>query len=613
MVEWKPPFFYCWNIPFGSVSIKAQQNRKMIDSILEILMENMGNLVLIFLILFLILLVLFSKFYQRSSKDVAFVRTGMGGEKIVLTSGAMAIPIIHQVTPVNMNTLRLNVERSNDKGLITLDKMRIDIQSAFYVRVKGDKDGVALAAQTLGARTLNPQSIQELLEGKFVDAIRSVAASMSLEEIHSEGREFTDRVAKLVDDVVTKNGLELESVSLSSMDQTDKQYLDPSNTFDAEGLIKVTRETEESRRTRNEIEKNAELKIAQTNLDVEKKNLNIKRESEYARLQTDLDVTTKQTEQTAKITIIKAIKQKEASEVEIAQKEETEKNQLASEKTIKQERTLTEKAIRNAEIEKAKVLEKTEIDRSKEIKIAEKNKEIDLLKKEQEVVQARDETSKIEVQAVEAEEEVNRRREVAIAEKEKAVSLIRALRTAEEKAVAITGSADSEKLAAADLAEARKITSDAEANAIREELTARAEGQQRINESANILSDAQISMQVKLKIVDQLPDIISESVKPMQNIKDIKIIDVNGLAIDGSKRIDTAKSEGSTNGDVQERDLVDRAVTGALRYRAQAPVLDSLLKEVGLISGDESLEDLATGRSFETLTKTGTIKNKSKG
>ena len=119
-------------------------------------------------------------------------------------------------------------------------------------------------------------------------------------------------------------------------------------------------------------------------------------------------------------------------------------------------------------------------------------------------------------------------------------------------------------------------------------------------------------MQVKLKIVDQLPDIISESVKPMQNIKDIKIIDVNGLAIDGSKRIDTAKSEGSVNnGDVQERDLVDRAVTGALRYRAQAPVLDSLLKEVGLISGDESLEDLATGKSFETLKKTGTSKKKS--
>ena len=585
----------------------------MIDSILEILMENFGNLVLIFLILFLILLVLFSKFYQRSSKDVAFVRTGMGGEKIVLTSGAMAIPIIHQVTPVNMNTLRLNVERSNDKGLITLDKMRIDIQSAFYVRVKGDEDGVAKAAQTLGARTLNPQSIQELLEGKFIDAIRAVVASMTLEELHSEARDFTNRVAKLVDDVVTKNGLELESVSLSSMDQTDKQYLDPSNTFDAEGLVKVTRETEGSRRTRNEIEKNTDLKIAQTNLEAEKKNLDVKRESEYARLQTDLDVTTKQVEQTTQISIIRAIKQKEAAEVEIVQNEETEINKFASEKTIKQERILTEKAIRNAEIVKAKALEITEIDRSKEIKIAENNKEIDILKKELEVHKAREESRKIEILAVEAEEEVNSRREVAIAEKEKAVSHVRALRVAEDKAIEITKSAEAEKLAAEDLAGARKITSVAEANSIREELAARAEGQQRINESANILSDAQISMQVKLKIVDQLPDIISESVKPMQNIKDIKIIDVNGLAIDGSKRIDTAKSEGSTNGDVQERDLVDRAVTGALRYRAQAPVLDSLLKEVGLISGDESLEDLATGRSFETLTKTGTIKNKSKG
>ena len=585
----------------------------MIDSILEMLMENIGNLVLIFLILFLILLVLFSKFYQRSSKDVAFVRTGMGGEKIVLTSGAMAIPIIHQVTPVNMNTLRLNVERSKDKGLITLDKMRIDIQSAFYVRVKGDEDGVAKAAQTLGARTLNPQSIQELLEGKFIDAIRAVVASMTLEELHSEARDFTNRVAKLVDDVVTKNGLELESVSLSSMDQTDKQYLDPSNTFDAEGLVKVTRETEGSRRTRNEIEKNTDLKIAQTNLEAEKKNLDVKRESEYARLQTDLDVTTKQVEQTTQISIIRAIKQKEAAEVEIVQNEETEINKFASEKTIKQERILTEKAIRNAEIVKAKALEITEIDRSKEIKIAENNKEIDILKKELEVHKAREESRKIEILAVEAEEEVNSRREIAIAEKEKAVSHVRALRVAEDKAIEITKSAEAEKLAAEDLAGARKITSVAEANSIREELAARAEGQQRINESANILSDAQISMQVKLKIVDQLPDIISESVKPMQNIKDIKIIDVNGLAIDGSKRIDTAKSEGSTNGDVQERDLVDRAVTGALRYRAQAPVLDSLLKEVGLISGDESLEDLATGRSFETLTKTGTIKNKSKG
>ena len=79
----------------------------MFDSLLEIIIENMGNLVLIFLVLLLILIILFSKFYQRSSKDVAFVRTGMGGERIVLTSGAMAIPIIHQVTPVNLSLIHI--------------------------------------------------------------------------------------------------------------------------------------------------------------------------------------------------------------------------------------------------------------------------------------------------------------------------------------------------------------------------------------------------------------------------------------------------------------------------------------------------------------------------
>ena len=70
------------------------------------MIENLGNWILVLVVLLLILLIVFAKFYQRSSKDVAFVRTGLGGEKIVLTGGALAIPIVHQTTPVNMSTLR---------------------------------------------------------------------------------------------------------------------------------------------------------------------------------------------------------------------------------------------------------------------------------------------------------------------------------------------------------------------------------------------------------------------------------------------------------------------------------------------------------------------------
>ena len=40
--------------------------------------------------------------YRRSSKEISFVRTGMGGEKVVLSGGAFVIPIIHNVTMVGM-------------------------------------------------------------------------------------------------------------------------------------------------------------------------------------------------------------------------------------------------------------------------------------------------------------------------------------------------------------------------------------------------------------------------------------------------------------------------------------------------------------------------------
>ena len=80
---------------------------------------SVGNWILIGLVVLLILIVVFAKFYQKSSKDVAFVRTGLFGERVVLTGGKLSIPIVHQVTPVNMNTMRLDITREKENALIT--------------------------------------------------------------------------------------------------------------------------------------------------------------------------------------------------------------------------------------------------------------------------------------------------------------------------------------------------------------------------------------------------------------------------------------------------------------------------------------------------------------
>ena len=175
--------------------------------------------------------------YLRSSKERAFVRTGLGGQRVVLNGGALVLPIVHAVIPVNMNTLRLAVSRGRDKALITRDRMRVDAVAEFYVRVKAEVAAIAAAAQTLGQRTMEPETLKELVEGKFVDAMRSIAAEMTMEELHEKRGEYVKRVRAVVAADLLQNGLELETVSLTQLDQTAMEFFNPSNAFDADEAV----------------------------------------------------------------------------------------------------------------------------------------------------------------------------------------------------------------------------------------------------------------------------------------------------------------------------------------------------------------------------------------
>ncbi|MAV83137.1 MAG: flotillin [Pelagibacteraceae bacterium] len=555
----------------------------------------MFNWILIGLVVLLILLVLFAKFYQKSSKDVAFVRTGMFGQKIVLTGGALAIPIFHQTTPVNMNTLKLEIERKENNGFITKDKMRVDIKTDFYVRVIGDQESVSLAAQTLGARTLNPQSVKELMEGKFVSAMRSVSAEMSLEQLQTSGLKFTNEVHKLIENVVTKNGLELESVSLSKLDQTSKEFFDPSNTFDAEGLIKITEETEASRKKRNEIQKSTELKIEQTNLETEQKSLEINRQSEFARIQKEMEVSNRRSEQSASIAKSQAENKRISSEIEIKENKQIEKSKIKSEEELQKERIETEKNLRQLELDKQKNIRVTEIENQKSIQIEEENQTIDLFAKQKQRAISAVSTREAESKAAVAEENIVTAKMLAQTEREKSVALIKSKRIAEEKSIATTLAAAAEKTAASDLGKAKEIIASAEALAKKVQLLAEAEGIKRLNEASNVLKSEQIAMKVKLDIIQKLPEIIKESVKPIENIDGIKIVDVNGLGINNK---DGVNASGSSVANLNNNeDIVDRVVTGAMKYKTQAPILEQLVKEVGLVNEGENFNDLLTGKS----------------
>src|SRR4029078_3250830 len=108
-----------------------------------------------------------NRFYRKSSSDAALIRTGFGGENIVISGGTLALPFLHKVDEVNMRTMRVEVARTGPKSLISQDRMPVVVELEFYLRVQPTVEGVATAAQAIGSKSLGPEGVRNLLEGRF--------------------------------------------------------------------------------------------------------------------------------------------------------------------------------------------------------------------------------------------------------------------------------------------------------------------------------------------------------------------------------------------------------------------------------------------------------------
>lgn len=517
----------------------------------------------------LVIGLIFTRLYKRASKETGFVRTGFGGEKVVINGGALVLPVLHETMQVNLNTVRLAVERKNNDALITLDRLRIDVKAEFYVRVRPDRDSIAMAAQTLGVRTMQPDSLKELIEGKFVDALRSVAAGMTMAQLHEQRADFVQKVQQVSAADLAMNGLELESVSLTGLDQTSIEHFNANNAFDAEGLTKLTEQIELRKKARNDIEQETRVQIEAKNLDAERRSLEISREGEFARLEQEREVEVRRAAQIAEVAQEQSIRQREAEQARIDAKQQVDA----------------------AQIEANRLIEQAKIAQAQAVEIARQEQQIAVQNKSREESQAKAEADRARADAVAAEERVGTARETEVAERLKRIELIDASREAERAAIGIKVQAEADKQAAADRAEALRLAAEGEANAeklraeaARVRFEVEAAGQRAVNEAANLLSSDQISLQTKLALLKVLPEVVREAAKPMEAIDSIKIIQVEGLS--------GAPAQGDAAGAAAgEGNLASSAVAAALRYRAQAPIVDGLMKELGFDGG--SLESLA--------------------
>ena len=520
--------------------------------------------------------------YLRSSKERAFVRTGLGGEKVVVDGGAFVLPILHDVIPVNMNTLRLEVVRGRDKSLITKDRMRVDVIAEFYVRVAADSTSVAAAAQTLGLRTLEPERLKELIEGKFIDALRTAAADMTMEELHEKRGAYVKRVREAVAEDLTKNGLELEAASLTQLDQTGMEYFNPSNAFDAEGLTRLTEQIERRKKQRNDVEQDTMIAIRNKNLEAEKLSLQIDKESEFARIEQMQDVEFARARQRAELNTERAERERESESAQILARQSIESARIQSDQTIEQER-----------IRKEQTLQAIEIERRKALELAEQQRAIAIAKESKQHSEALAQADNARALAVAAEEKVFTTREVEIANRRKEIELIATHQDIERETMRIVQTADAENAASTSRGLAMRALAEAEADAdkirsmaqkIRAEVEA--EALSLMNHAHNTLSPEARASALRMRLVEKAEAIIRESVRPMERIEGIKIMHVDGLGGSGGH------SGGDSNG---QAGFADGIVNSALRFRAQAPIVDQLLKEIGLEGGD--IQRLVSGVS----------------
>jgi uncharacterized membrane protein YqiK len=666
--------------------------------------------------------------YRHSSKDQAFVRTGSGGEKVVMGGGALVIPIIHDMTMVNMNAMPIEIRRAGETSLITKNKLRVDANAEFTVRVIPTEENVSLAARTFGGQTGSPERVKEVVQSRFVDAMAATAAMMTMDEIHQNRKGYIQSVAEQVTLSLASNGLELENASLVSLNQTDISVFNPSNAFDAEGLTQLTQEIEERRRLRNRIENEARIEIKLKDYETEQRAIEIDRDLEYARIDQLRDIETRRAAQLASIEEEKSVsaisisqakskaeqeseririakeklvsaerinseteirlltidrnkdneeraiaagklietsrinskrdvdaerieREKEIKEFEIKSREAisvseanaratVDKTKLESEKAVETSRIEVEKTIEtlavekdrhvrvtaekaNAEKEKAAILkrydvdlerlkkdeeivqyeitknqsiklaetsafrkiedaniathrevdelriaaqkfvEKFEIERNKEVEIIDKERLIAVINKSIEEAYAKTEAAEAQKKLAAVEEAVNTTREIEVASRAKSVEKLDAESKAERERIRVTIAA----AAAKEATEQRALAEIAEAKASAVRYEKEAEGAKAINAAENTRSDASRRSAIYENLVKNLPEIIRETVKPMENIESIKILQVDGVPGINSPSERSGGVGGVVEGGSNDGNMTDRVVNSAMKYR----------------------------------------------
>jgi uncharacterized membrane protein YqiK len=562
------------------------------------------------------LLIMVSKFYNKVEQGQVLIINKLRSEPEISTTGGMVLPIIHKKEVMDISTKRMMLERKGRSGLICQDNIRADIIITFYIRVNETKEDILRVAKQVGCdRSSYPETLQELFEAKFSEALKTVGKQLNFTELFTQRDIFRDKIKAVIGQDLS--GYVLEDVAIDFLEQTSINDLDPNNIMDSEGIRRITELTAQQSVETNDLKRQEEIRIKRQDIDAEEKRLELERQLADSQAKQEREIATvrvREEAETAKITEEERSKSEQArisTEQVIAVAEENKQREA----DIATQNRLRVVAIEEEKVTRARQIE--EISREKEVETLRIDKEKALEVERKNIAEVQRERIAVEKNVAEEEELIKDLRVVSQANRLKDEQVIKAKGEAEEALVKDIEAAKAQEQAAEHTARKIQTIADAELKAASKKSEAKkilAEGNQAESASQG-LADAQVTL-AQADAYERQGEAEAKSLElkltaEAKGIEEKSLAEATGLQ--AKQEVLNAMSEQAREFETfglrlnQERELTLAKMTNSVDLaEKQADVLATALSEanINIMGGDgeflhQFMKSITVGKSLD--------------
>lgn len=439
--------------------------------------------------------------FQKCGPNQAMIISGLGtkrGEhdfKIVKGGGAVVWPVIQQRAFLSLEVMTIDVK--SVAPIITKNGVPIIIEGVAQVKVKGDEESIATAAEQFLDKS--DDQIKSIAHETLVGHLRAILGTLEVEELI---RNF-DKFAMSVQEVSIAD---LKKMGLTVVSFTIKEIKDNVGYLEALGRQKTA-----------ETKKEADIGVALAARETQIAQAGAQRDSSIAQARA--------TEEGAKAKLVADTHIAEANK-------EFQVRQAEYQEEISQKKAVSDLAYKIVEAQSNQ-------------KLAQELQQIEIVKAQKNV-----ELQQVEVKRrqVQLEAEITKP-----AEAEQTKVRIYAQAEQEKRKLLATADADSAKLKASGEAEAIRVRAMAEADAIRATGLASAESEKAkgLAEAAVIAAKGDAEAQAMVKkaeayklyneaaiasmIIDRLPEVVSAAAAPLSKIGNVTVLATSGDSIGASR------------------------------------------------------------------------------